>query len=290
MGSDGESGYIGGMMYKILDKKKLNDTVELMEIKAPFVARRCEPGQFVILRIEENGERIPLTIADFDRKKESVTIIYQVVGYSTGLLSKKSIGDDLLDFAGPMGKATELKAHKRVLGIGGGVGTAPLYPQLKKLHEMGVEVDVIIGGRSKDFLILEEELSQFCSHVYKATNDGSAGTQGFVTDVLQELIDGDQAYDEVIAIGPVMMMKAVVDLTHKYQIPTGVSLNPIMIDGTGMCGGCRVTIGGVTKFACVDGPDFNGFDVDFDELINRQGYYVDKENHKCRMHSQEATL
>lgn len=275
-------------MYKILNKRKLNDTVELMEIEAPYVARRCEPGQFVMIRMVEDGERIPLTITEFDRKRNSVTIIYQVVGYSTTLLSKMNIDDKLLDFAGPMGKATELKVHKRVLGIGGGVGTAPLYPQLKKLHELGTDIDVIIGGRSKEFLILEDELSVFCEHVYKATNDGSAGTEGFVTDVLKRLIEEGNTYDEVIAIGPVPMMKAVVELTRGYNIPTGVSLNPIMIDGTGMCGGCRVTIAGETKFACIDGPDFNGFNVDFDELMIRQRYYKDKEDHKCRLEAQEA--
>ena len=270
-------------MYEIVDKKKMNATVEWMEIKAPFVARRCEAGQFIILRVEEDGERVPLTIADYNREAGTVTIIYQVVGYSTKALSRKQIGDTVCDFAGPMGKATHLSHHKRVLGIGGGVGTAPLYPQLKKLHEIGVEVDVVIGGRSEEYLILEEELNAFCQHVYKATNDGSAGKEGFVTDVLKDLIEDGVIYDEVIAIGPVPMMKAVVDVTKKYDIPTSVSLNPIMIDGTGMCGGCRVTIAGETKFACVDGPDFNGFDVDFEELMTRQSFYKEKEAHKCGM-------
>ncbi len=277
-------------MYEIVSKRKLNETVELMVIKAPFVARRCQPGQFIILRVDEDGERLPLTIMDYDRQAETVTIIYQVVGYSTRELSKKEAGDYLCDFAGPMGKAAPLKHHKRVLGIGGGVGTAPLYPQLKKLAESGAKVDVIIGGRSQEYLILEEELEVFSDHVYKATNDGSAGTKGFVTDVLKELVEDGNTYDEVIAIGPVPMMKAVVDMTKAYGIPTGVSLNPIMIDGTGMCGGCRVSIGGQTKFACVDGPDFDGFQVDFEELVNRQRFYKEKEDHTCRMFETQEVL
>lgn len=281
-------------MYKIVDKKKLNDTVELMVIEAPFVARKCEPGQFIILRVDEKGERVPLTIAAYDRQAQTVTIIYQVVGHSTKLLSKKEIGDYVLDFVGPLGKATELKPHKRVLGIGGGVGTAPLFPQLKKLSEMGVSVDVVIGGRSAEFIILEEELRSFCDNVYIATNDGSKGEQGFVTDTLKRLVEENNAnpeavqYDEIIAIGPLVMMKAVVGMTKGYDIPTNVSLNPIMIDGTGMCGGCRVTIGGETKFACVDGPDFDGFLVDFDEILRRQQYYKKEEAHTCRMGEEVA--
>lgn len=270
-------------MYKIIDKKYLNETVLSLEIHAPFVARRCEPGQFVIVRIDEEGERIPLTIADFNRNTQTVTIIFQAVGYSTRELSKKNVGDSVYDFAGPMGKETELKKHKRVLGIGGGVGTAPLFPQLKKLAEMGTVVDVIIGGRSENLIILKDQLSEFCDKVYVATNDGSAGIKGFVTDVLRDLIEKNIHYDEVIAIGPVPMMKAVVEVTKEADIPTSVSLNPIMIDGTGMCGGCRVTIDGETKFACVDGPDFNGFHVDFDELSNRQKFYIDKEKHTCQV-------
>lgn len=269
-------------MYKILEKKRLNETVFLMKVEAPFVARKCEPGQFIILRVDEKGERIPLTIADYDRDEKSVTIIYQVAGYSTNLLNKKEAGDELEDFVGPLGQPTELKKHKRVLGIGGGVGIAPLYPQLRKLHEMGVEVDVILGGRSEEHLILEEELEAFCANTYVATNDGSKGTQGFVTDVLKDLLDKGEHYDEVIAIGPLVMMKAVVDVTKPLEIPTGVSLNPIMIDGTGMCGGCRVTVGGKVKFACVDGPDFDGLLVDFDECIRRQTMYKEEE-HQCRI-------
>ncbi|HQD49506.1 MAG TPA: sulfide/dihydroorotate dehydrogenase-like FAD/NAD-binding protein [Defluviitaleaceae bacterium] len=269
-------------MYKILEKEKLNDLVELMVIHAPFVARKCEPGQFVILRVDEKGERIPLTIADFDREKESVTIIYQILGYSTKLLSEKKVGDCLQDFVGPLGKASELKKHKRVLGIGGGVGAAPLYPQIKKLAEMGVEVDVILGGRSKEFILLADKFEAICNQVYFATDDGTKGKKGFVTDLLKELLNSGNKYDEVIAIGPLLMMKAVVDITKPEKIKTTVSLNPIMVDGTGMCGGCRVTVGGEIKFACVDGPDFDGFLVDFDECIRRQGMYKEEE-HICRI-------
>ncbi|HOQ15779.1 MAG TPA: sulfide/dihydroorotate dehydrogenase-like FAD/NAD-binding protein [Defluviitaleaceae bacterium] len=269
-------------MYKILEKEKLNDLVELMVIHAPFVARKCEPGQFVILRVDEKGERIPLTIADFDREKESVTIIYQILGYSTKLLSEKKVGDCLQDFVGPLGKASELKKHKRVLGIGGGVGAAPLYPQIKKLAEMGVEVDVILGGRSKEFILLADKFEAICNQVYFATDDGTKGKKGFVTDLLKELLNSGNKYDEVIAIGPLLMMKAVVAITKPEKIKTTVSLNPIMVDGTGMCGGCRVTVGGEIKFACVDGPDFDGFLVDFDECIRRQGMYKEEE-HICRI-------
>lgn len=270
-------------MYKIVKKKTINSQVELMVVEAPFTARKCEPGQFIILRVNEDGERIPLTIADYDREAGTVTIIYQVVGYSTKLLSKKQEGDYINDFVGPLGQATELKKHKRVLGIGGGVGAAPLYPQIKKLKSMGVSVDVIIGGRSEEYIILEDEFKEICDNIYFATNDGTKGTKGFVTDVLNDLLEKGNKYDEVIAIGPLIMMKAVVSVTKPLNIPTGVSLNPIMIDGTGMCGGCRVTVGGETKFACVDGPDFDGFLVDFDECMRRQSYYKEEEDHVCKL-------
>lgn len=273
-------------MYKIIEKKSLNHSVEQMVIHAPFVARKCEPGQFIILRVDEKSERVPLTIADYDREKQSVTIIYQVVGSSTQALSKKEAGEYVLDFVGPLGVPSDLKKHKRVLGIGGGVGTAPLFPQLKKLSEMGVDVDVIIGGRSTEFVILEEELQEFCQKVYVATNDGSRGSKGFVTDVLKDLVEAGNQYDEIIAIGPLVMMRAVVHMTKEWGIKTMVSLNPIMIDGTGMCGGCRVSVAGETKFACVDGPDFDGFSVDFDELLRRQQFYVKEEKHLCQMEQQ----
>lgn len=275
-------------MYRILHKTRLNETVERMVIHAPFVARKCQPGQFIMLRVDSGGERIPLTIADYDRAAETVTIIYQVVGFSTRRLAEKQEGECVEDFAGPMGVPVQAHSGRRVLGIAGGVGAAPLYPQLRQLHEAGSAVDVVLGGRTQEFVILEEEFASFCGKVLVATNDGSRGEQGFVTDVLRRLLEpvtlGQAApYDEVIAIGPLGMMKAVVEITKPLGIPTGVSLNPIMIDGTGMCGGCRVTVNGETRFACVDGPDFDGWQVDFDECIRRQGMYKDMEAHACRI-------
>ncbi len=276
-------------MYKIVEKEKLNETVDKMVIHAPYVARKCEPGQFIIIRVEENCERVPLTIADFDREKQTVTIIYQKVGYSTKLLGTKNVGDFVNDFAGPLGKPTKLEKHKRVLGIGGGVGAAPLYPQIKRLYEMGVEVDVIVGARNKDYIILEKEFSEITSNLYFATDDGSKGTKGFVTDVFKSLLAEGKEYDEVIAIGPVIMMKNVVNITKPLNIKTNVSLNPIMIDGTGMCGGCRVLVGGETKFACVDGPDFDGLLVDFDMLMKRQSMFKEEEkNHACKIGLEEG--
>ena len=254
-----------------------------MVIRAPYVARRCEPGQFIILRVNDEGERIPLTIAEYDSQKGTVSIIYQVVGFTTRKLSEKKAGEFIADFVGPLGKATQLHAHKRVIGIGGGVGAAPLYPQLKKLSEMGVEVDLILGARNKGLIILEEKFKKFCKNIYITTDDGSYGTKGLVTDKLKELVEGGNQYNEVIAIGPLVMMKFVSLLTKKYNLKTSVSLNPIMIDGTGMCGGCRVTIAGETKFACVDGPDFDGHQVDYDELLRRQGMYKTEEAHACRI-------
>lgn len=270
------------LMYKILKKEVMNQAVIMMEIEAPYVSARCEAGQFVIVRVDEDGERIPLTIADFDREKNSVTIIFQVVGYSTKLMSKLEAGDSLCDFVGPLGKPAPFGNWKRVIGIAGGVGAAPLYPQLKKLSEQGVEVDVIIGGRSAEFVILAEKFAKFCKNVYIMTDDGTLGEQGLVTKKLEELILAGEKYDHAIAIGPLIMMKFTVGVTKKYDLPTAVSLNPIMIDGTGMCGGCRVTVGGETKFACVDGPDFDGFLVDFDECMHRQTFYKEEE-HECMM-------
>ncbi|MHC1747047.1 MAG: sulfide/dihydroorotate dehydrogenase-like FAD/NAD-binding protein [Cellulosilyticaceae bacterium] len=270
-------------MYKILKKEKLNSTVERMVVHAPFVARKCEPGQFIILCADEGDERIPLTIQDYDREAETVSIIYQVVGYSTKRLAEKNEGDYIAHFAGPLGVAAQLHEHKRVLAIGGGVGAAPLYPQIKKLNEMGVSCDVILGGRSEEFVILAEEFEAVTSNLYVATNDGSMGEKGFVTDILNKLLADGNEYDEVIAIGPLIMMKAVVDITKPRDIKTMISMNPIMIDGTGMCGGCRVTIFGETKFACVDGPDFDGFGVDFDEAMRRQSMYKKQEEHVCNL-------
>lgn len=273
-------------MFKIVKKKALNDSVTLMEISAPFVAKKARAGQFIIFRVDEFGERIPLTIADADPEAGTVTIIFQIVGRSTMLLNSLSEGDYIADFAGPLGKATEYGNASRVCVVGGGVGTAIAYPQAKALHKMGVATDVIIGFRSKDLVILEEEFAQNCDNLYITTDDGSYKNSGFVTDMLDKLIAGGEKYDLVIAIGPVPMMKFVCKVTEKYNIPTIVSLNPIMIDGTGMCGGCRVTVGGVTKFACVDGPDFDGHQVDFDSLSKRNTFYAETEKahrENCRL-------
>lgn len=272
-------------MYKIVKKEVLNSVVVMMEIEAPYVAARCEAGQFVIVRVDEDGERIPLTIADFDRERNTVEIIFQVVGYSTTLMARLNEGDYLQDFVGPLGQPAPLnKEWKRVIGIAGGVGAAPLYPQAKKLAEQGTKVDVIIGGRTAELVLLKEKFEKFCDNVYIMTDDGSLGEKGVVTKKLQELLDAGVQYDHAIAIGPLIMMKFVVALTKKpeYNLPTAVSLNPIMIDGTGMCGGCRVTVGGETKFACVDGPDFDGFEVDFDQCMKRQTFFKEEE-HECMM-------
>ena len=265
-------------MYKIVKKERLNDVVELMEVHAPMVARKCEPGQFIILRVGEDGERIPLTIADYDREAETITIIYQIVGFSTRQLAKLNEGDELTDFVGPLGVPTDLHKSNHVVGIAGGVGSAPLYPQLKKLAEMGVDVDVIIGGREAQYVLWADKFKAFCKNVYVMTDDGSLGEKGFGTVKLQELIDSGDPIDEVIAIGPVPMMKAVVGVTKPHNLKTMVSLNPIMIDGTGMCGCCRVTVDGKIKFACVDGPDFDGLSVDFDELMARQRMFKEEEH------------
>lgn len=271
-------------MYKIIDKKIINSSVEQMVIHAPYVARKCQPGQFIILRVDEEGERVPFTIVDYDREAETVTIIYQIMGYSTQILAQKNVGDKLCDFAGPLGVPSILKKeNKRVLGIGGGVGAAPLYPQVKKLVAMGIECDIILGGRSAEFVLLEEEFKALGCKIFLATDDGSKGIKGFVTNLLQDKLDQGEKYDQVIAIGPVVMMKAVVDITKPIGLATTVSLNPIMVDGTGMCGGCRVTVDGETKFACVDGPEFDGLLVNFEEVMSRQGMYKKKEAHSCRI-------
>lgn len=274
-------------MNKIIKKEVLNPQITLLEVEAPVIAKRAEPGQFIILRIDEQGERIPLTIADFDRETGTVTIIFQKVGKTTNLLGELKEGDYILDFAGPLGRPTELEGYQNVAVIGGGLGTAIAYPQAKKLHKMGAEVDVIAGFRNKDIIILEDELEANASNVYITTDDGSNGTKGFVTDILKQQIESGKKYDLVIAIGPLIMMKMICKLTEEYGIKTIVSMNPIMVDGTGMCGGCRLTVGGETKFACVDGPDFDGHLVDFDEAMRRQGMYKDKEkmsmDHVCRI-------
>ena len=275
-------------MYKIVRKEELNPTVSLIEVEAPAIARKAEPGQFIILRVDEKGERIPFTIADYDREKGTVTIIFQIVGKSTEHLNERKQGEYILDFVGPLGVASHFEGVKRAAVIGGGLGTAIAYPQAKKFHSMGVEVDMINGFRNKDIIIIEDECRAACTNLYTMTDDGSNGNKGFVTAKLKELIDSGEKYDVVIAIGPLVMMKAVCDLTRGYGIKTIVSMNPVMIDGTGMCGGCRITVGGETKFACVDGPDFDGHLVDFDRAIARSRMFKDKErqsfeDHHCRM-------
>lgn len=269
------------MAYKIVTKKVLNPQIFLMEVQAPLIARRAEPGQFIILRIDEYGERVPFTIADFDREKGTITIIVQIVGKTTQDLSKLEEGEEILDFAGPLGVPTKLEGLKKVAVIGGGLGTAIAYPQAKKLHALGADVTVITGFRNKDLIILEDEVKAVSNRCIIATDDGSNGNQGFVTDKLKELLDAGEKFDEVIAIGPLIMMKFVCKLTEQYNVPTTVSMNPIMIDGTGMCGGCRVIVGGETKFACVDGPDFDGHKVDWDAAMNRGKMFKDYEKRSC---------
>ncbi len=255
-----------------------------MEIDAPFIARKALAGQFIIFRVDEHGERIPLTIADYDREKGSITIIFQAIGGSTKELAALNEGEYILDVVGPLGVATEYGDVKRVAVVGGGVGCAIAYPQAKALHAKGVQVDLIAGFRSKDIVILEEEMAAVSTDFHLCTDDGTAGYHGFVTDKLKELIDGGAQFDEVIAIGPVPMMKFVCKTTEPYGIKTLVSLNPIMVDGTGMCGGCRVTVDGQIKYACVDGPDFDGHKVDFDELMRRNSTYREQEKaHVCRL-------
>lgn len=274
-------------MYKIVRKKVLNPTVTLMDIEAPLIAKKAEPGQFIILRVDEDGERIPLTIADYNREVGTVTIIFQVVGATTEKLNHKEEGQYIQDFVGPLGVATHTEGLKKVAVVGGGVGCAIAYPVAKKLKNLGVEVHSIIGFRNKDLVILEDEFNNISDKLCVMTDDGSHGTKGLVTNALKELIDSGEKYDRVITIGPLIMMKFVTKLTKEYNIPTTVSMNPIMIDGTGMCGGCRLTVGGKTKFACVDGPDFDGFEVDFDEVIERSAMYKDFER---KAHSDTCNL
>lgn len=269
------------MSYKIVKKADLNSQIYLMEIEAPLVARKAAPGQFVILRIDEKGERVPFTIADFDKAKGTVTVIIQAVGKTTRDLSKLNEGDTILDFAGPLGIPTPLEGLKKVAVIGGGLGTAIAYPQAKKLKELGAEVTAISGFRSKEYIILEDEMNAVSDKLIITTDDGSNGLQGFVTDRLREELESGEKYDEVIAIGPLVMMRAVCNLTMEFGIPTTVSMNPVMIDGTGMCGGCRVIVGGETKFACVDGPDFDGHKIDWDAAIKRQQMFKAYEKRSC---------
>lgn len=275
-------------MSKIITKRRLNATVSLMEVEAPLIAKKARPGQFVIVRPDPQGERIPLTIADYDPLRGSVTIMFQRVGLTTQKLDELQEGGDLLDIVGPLGNPTETEGAKKAVVIGGGVGCAIAFPQAKALHRAGVPVDVIAGFRSKELVILEEEFGQNSDHLYITTDDGSYGEQGFVSQKLQSLLDSGAGYDLAIAIGPVPMMRSVAEVTRPLGIKTIVSLNPIMVDGTGMCGCCRVTVGGQTKFACVDGPDFDGHQVDYDELIRRNTVYREQEakamqDHTCRM-------
>ncbi len=277
-------------MFKIVRKKELNSAVTLLEIEAPFVAKKAQAGQFIIFRIDECGERVPLTIAGYDREKGTVTIIFQKVGLSTKMLGAMNEGDYIHDFVGPLGRPTEVEGRKRVCVVGGGVGCAIALPAARAFKEAGAIVDVIIGFRSKDIVILEEEFRACADNLYLMTDDGSYGEKGFGTVKLQQLLESGIAYDEVLAIGPVPMMKFVCKTTEPFGVKTLVSLNPIMVDGTGMCGGCRVTVGGEVKFACVDGPEFDGHQVDFAELMNRNGVYREQEqqnekDHICRMES-----
>lgn len=260
-------------MYQIVRRQELNPTVTLMEISAPLVAKKAEPGQFIILRVDDEGERIPLTIADFDRNKGTITIIFQIVGATTMKLNQKKENEYIRDFVGPLGRASDTEGLHKVAVIGGGVGCAIAYPVAKKLHENGAIVHSVVGFRSRDLIILEEPFRKVSDMYQVMTDDGSYGEKGLVTDALKKLIESGEQYDEVIAIGPLVMMKFVTLLTKQYGIKTTVSMNPVMIDGTGMCGGCRLSVGGETKFACVDGPDFDAFQIDFDEVISRSATY-----------------
>ncbi len=266
-------------MFKILKKEELNPTVTRMVIDAPLIAKKAEPGQFIIFRTKEDSERIPLTIADYDRQAGTVTIIFQIVGYGTMELNTLNEGDSIHDLVGPLGRPSETEGLKKVAVVGGGVGCAIAYPVAKKLHENGCEVHSVVGFRNKDLVILEDEFNAVSDKVCMMTDDGSHGTKGLVTTALEQLIKEGNQYDEVIAIGPLVMMKFVCKLTKEYDIKTIVSMNPIMIDGTGMCGGCRITVGGETKFACVDGPDFDGHQIDFDEAMHRGTMYKEFEQH-----------
>ena len=279
-------------MFRIVRKEALKPTVVLFEIEAPLVARKAQPGQFIILRVDENGERIPLTIHDYDSGKGTVSIIAQIVGATTEKLNHLQEGDCLQDFVGPLGKATETAGKRKVCVVGGGVGCAIAYPVLKKFHDDGAEVHAVIGFKSKDLVILEDKFAAASSVLKVCTDDGSYGQKGLVTEALKELIDAGNQYDEIFAIGPMVMMKFVCMTTKPYGIPTTVSMSPIMIDGTGMCGGCRLSVGGEMKFACVDGPDFDGFQVDWNLAIKRNQMYRGFETHKheeaCNLYRKEA--
>lgn len=269
-------------MYEIIEKKVLSDNVKLMIVKAPLVAKKAQAGQFIILRIDEQGERIPLTIADYNGKKGTITIIFMEVGKTTKQLGLLNVGDKLLNFVGPLGVPSEIENFGTVVCIGGGVGIAPLYPVIRALKQADNTVISILGARNEKLLMLEKEIEEFSDEFHICTDDGSKGTKGFVSNVLHNLIDEGKKIDVVWAIGPVIMMKVVADLTKKYDIKTIVSLNPIMVDGTGMCGGCRVSVGGENKFACVDGPEFDGHLVDFDNLMLRNRRFICEEDEACK--------
>ena len=279
-------------MYRIVTKEALKPTVILYEIEAPMVARKAQPGQFIILRVDENGERIPITIHDYNREKGTVTIIVQTVGATTEKLSHKQQGEFIQDFVGPLGRPTETEGKKKVCVVGGGVGCAIAYPVLKKFHDCGAEVHAVVGFKNKDVVILEDKFKSASDVMKLVTDDGSYGEKGLVTDALKQLIEEGNQYDEIFAIGPAIMMKFVSKTTEPYGIPTTVSMSPIMVDGTGMCGGCRLTVGGETKFACVDGPDFDGHKVDWDESLKRGKMYFDWERHKheevCNLFKKEV--
>ncbi|MCL1828569.1 MAG: sulfide/dihydroorotate dehydrogenase-like FAD/NAD-binding protein [Oscillospiraceae bacterium] len=281
-------------MYKIIGKRSLNKakTTTEMVIEAPLAAKKCKAGQFIVLRLDEYGERIPLTIADYDREKGTVTVMFQPAGKTTNKLNRMEPGEYLKDFFGPLGKPTNMKGLKRVAVVGGGVGCAIAYPVAKGMFEAGIEVDMIAGFRTEDIVILEEEMRAGCTNLYITTDDGSYGEKGFTTDKLKELIESGRNYDEIVAIGPTIMMKFVAEATKPYGIKTVVSLNPIMVDGTGMCGGCRVTVDGKMKFACVDGPEFDGHLVDWTELLARNSFYKPEETlayeHFCKLTGGES--
>lgn len=284
-------------MYQILRAEKLAEKIFLMEVEAKRVSQYCEPGQFIIVKMDEKGERIPLTICDYDREKGTITIVFQIVGASTAKMAELKAGDSFMDFTGPLGMASEFVKedldelkNKKMLFVAGGVGTAPVYPQVKWLHQHGIDVDVIVGAKTKDLLILEEEMRAVAGNLYITTDDGSYERKGMVTEVIKDLVvNQGKKYDTCVAIGPMIMMKFVCLLTKELELPTIVSLNPIMVDGTGMCGACRVSVGGKIKFACVDGPEFDGHLVDFDQAMKRQQMYKTEEGRAMLKLTEGAT-
>jgi ferredoxin--NADP+ reductase len=280
------------VLNQIIRKSNLAPSTKLIEILNPLIAKKAKPGQFIMLRICEDGERIPLTISDYNSDRGTITIVFQEIGKTTKLLGSLEEGENILDLAGPLGKPSEIENLERVIVIGGGLGTALIFSQVKEMYKNGAKVDVIIGARNADLIILENEIKPYCENLYIATDDGSKGHKGFVTEVLKKLIEEGDKYDKAIVVGPLIMMKVVSNLTRQYGLPTIVSMNPIMIDGTGMCGGCRLTVGGITRFACVDGPEFDGHQVDFNEAMRRQGMYKKEEKlaleqHACRLGGQQ---